>query len=240
MRVFPWPPFAACRNGRRGKGFPCIFLLHRGFRLCGGDQRAFRSPFGNLRPHAADGIFHRKRIFCGRRGKGFPCIFPASQRVSPLRRRPKGFPIAFWKPSAPCSGRDFPQKTDFLWKTRERLPLHFFASQRVSPLRRRPGGFSIAPWPHLGGAAIRFRKPLLCLMCSKQFFDFPKRITETVANLPPAQPPLFSISYALHMSRDSSLFRFTMKSCALVTIPRAERLPRSLSLFTVNSEISTQ
>ena len=190
MRVFPWPPFAACRNGRRGKGFPCISLLHRGFRLCGGDQRAFRSPFGNLRPHAADGIFHRKRIFCGRRGKGFPCIFPASQRVSVLRRR--------------------------------------------------PGGFSIAPWTHLGGDAIRFRRLLLCLMCSKQFFDFPKRITETVANLPPAQPPLFSISYALHMSRDSSLFRFTMKSCALVTIPRAERLPRSLSLFTVNSEISTQ
>ena len=190
MRVFPWPPFAACRNGRRGKGFPCIF--------------------------------------------------PASQRVSPLRRRPKGFPIALWKPSAPCSGWDFPQKTDFLWKARERRSLHFPASQRVSVLRRRPGGFSIAPWTHLGGAAILFRRPLLCLMCSKQFFDFHKRITETVANLPSAQPPLFSISYALHMSRDSSLFRFTMKSCALVTIPRAERLPRSLSLFTVNSEISTQ
>ena len=96
------------------------------------------------------------------------------------------------------------------------------------------------PLDPFGGTAIRFRKPLLCFMCSKQFFDFPKRITETVANLPPAQPPLFSISYALHMPRDSSLFRFTMKSCALVTIPRAERLPRSLSLFTVNSEISTQ
>ena len=35
---------------RQGKGLPCIFLFHRGFRLCGGDQRAFRSPFGNLRP----------------------------------------------------------------------------------------------------------------------------------------------------------------------------------------------
>ena len=173
-----------------GKAFLAFFLRHRGFRLCGGDQRAFRSPFGNLRP--------------------------------------------------PCSGRDFPQKTDFLWKARKRLSLHFLAAQRVSVLRRRPGGFPIAPWTHLGGDAIRFRRLLLCLMCSKQFFDFPKRITETVANLPSAQPPLFSISYALHMSRDSSLFRFTMKSCALVTIPRAERLPRSLSLFTVNSEISTQ
>ena len=27
-----------------------LFLFLRGFRLCGGDQRAFRSPFGNLRP----------------------------------------------------------------------------------------------------------------------------------------------------------------------------------------------
>ena len=27
-----------------------LFPSHRGFRLCGGDQRAFRSPFGNLRP----------------------------------------------------------------------------------------------------------------------------------------------------------------------------------------------
>ena len=35
---------------RQGRGLPCIFLFHRGFRLCGGDQRAFRSPFGNLRP----------------------------------------------------------------------------------------------------------------------------------------------------------------------------------------------
>ena len=30
---------------------PCylIFIVAEGFRLCGGDQRAFRSPFGNLR-----------------------------------------------------------------------------------------------------------------------------------------------------------------------------------------------
>ena len=223
-----------------GKAFLAFFLRHRGFRLCGGDQRAFRSPFGNLRPPCSGWDFPQKTDFLWKARKRLSLHFPASQRVSPLRRRPKGFPIALWKPSAPCSGWDFPQKTDFLWKARERLPLHFPASQRVSPLRRRLGGLSIAPWTHLGGTAIRFRRLLLCLMCSKQFFDFPKRITETVANLPSAQPPLFSISYALHMSRDSSLFRFTMKSCALVTIPRAERLPRSLSLFTVNSEISTQ
>ena len=173
-----------------GKAFLAFSCFTEGFASAEATKGLSDRPLETFGPHAADGIFHRKRIFCGRRGKGFPCIFPASQRVSPLRRRPEGF--------------------------------------------------SIAPWTHFGGTAIRFRKPLLCFMCSKKFFDFPKRITETVANLPSAQPPLFSISYALHMSRDSSLFRFTMKSCALVTIPRAERLPRSLSLFTVNSEISTQ
>ena len=32
-----------------GKELTFFFLFCRGFRLCGGDQRAFRSPFGNLR-----------------------------------------------------------------------------------------------------------------------------------------------------------------------------------------------
>ncbi len=36
--------------GRQGKDLPYFFLFYGGFRLCGGDQRAFRSPFGNLRP----------------------------------------------------------------------------------------------------------------------------------------------------------------------------------------------
>ena len=41
-------------------------------------------------------------------------------------------------------------------------------------------------------------------------------------------------------STPSPRARIVMKSCTLVTMPRAERLPRSLSLFTANSEISTQ
>ncbi len=32
-----------------GEGGFLVFLCFAGFRLCGGDQRAFRSPFGNLR-----------------------------------------------------------------------------------------------------------------------------------------------------------------------------------------------
>ena len=34
----------------KGKNLPYFFLFYGGFRLCGGNQRAFRSPFGNLRP----------------------------------------------------------------------------------------------------------------------------------------------------------------------------------------------
>ena len=34
----------------KGKSLNFLFLFLRRFRLCGGDQRAFRSPFGNLRP----------------------------------------------------------------------------------------------------------------------------------------------------------------------------------------------
>ena len=34
--------------------------------------------------------------------------------------------------------------------------------------------------------------------------------------------------------------RFTTKSCTFVTMPRADRLPRSASLLTTNSETSTQ
>ena len=37
----------SCR--RQEKGLPFFFPYRKGFRLCGGDQRAFRSPFGNLR-----------------------------------------------------------------------------------------------------------------------------------------------------------------------------------------------
>ncbi len=37
--------------GRQGKALSCFFLFLSRFRLCGGDQRAFRSPFGNLRTH---------------------------------------------------------------------------------------------------------------------------------------------------------------------------------------------
>ena len=58
----------------RKKALPFFFPYRKGFRLCGGDQRAFRSPFGNLRPFAAHGGFHKKQIPCGRQEKSLPCF----------------------------------------------------------------------------------------------------------------------------------------------------------------------
>ena len=52
------------------------FPYHKGFRLCGGDQRAFRSPFGNLRPFAASRNLYIKQLPCGRQEKGLPFFFP--------------------------------------------------------------------------------------------------------------------------------------------------------------------
>ena len=71
----PLDPFGAhpCMSGRNipqetkflrkaGKGLTFLFAHRKGFRLCGGDHRAFRSPFGNLRPLAATGnLYNHKR-----------------------------------------------------------------------------------------------------------------------------------------------------------------------------------
>ena len=45
----PSAPMLRMEISTRNKMLPC-FSRFAGFRLCGGDQRAFRSPFGNLRP----------------------------------------------------------------------------------------------------------------------------------------------------------------------------------------------
>ena len=71
-------------------------FLARGFRLCGGDQGAFRSPFGNLRrpPVEADGS-HKKQISCGGQGKraflSFFCFsgaFASAEATRGLSDRP--------------------------------------------------------------------------------------------------------------------------------------------------------
>ena len=90
---------------RQETGLPFFLPYHKGFRLCGGDQGAFRSPPGPLRGplFLVDGRnLSQETVSLQQAGNGPTFLFPASQRVSPLRRRPKGFPIALWKPSAPC------------------------------------------------------------------------------------------------------------------------------------------
>ena len=71
-------------------------FLARGFRLCGGDQRAFRSPFGNLRrpPVEAEGG-HKRWISCERQEKraflSFFCFsgaFASAEATRGLSDRP--------------------------------------------------------------------------------------------------------------------------------------------------------
>ena len=50
--------------GRQGKEPFLLSPYPKGFRLCGGDQRAFRSPFGNLRPLAASRNLCKKQLPC--------------------------------------------------------------------------------------------------------------------------------------------------------------------------------
>ena len=86
----------SCR--RQEKGLPFFFPYYKGFRLCGGDQRAFRSPFGNLRPFAAmqnrnlqKGVF---LLLAGNR----PSFFPYSREKLPLKQsKPPTRPYALWE-----------------------------------------------------------------------------------------------------------------------------------------------
>ena len=51
---------------RAGEKSFTFFLFLRGFRLCGGDQRAFRSPFGNLRRRCTKSTTNNRFLMEGR------------------------------------------------------------------------------------------------------------------------------------------------------------------------------
>ena len=57
--------------GRQGKALPYFFPFYGGFRLCGGDQRAFRSPFGNLRALCSKGVAQKNRFLVDGKEKPF-------------------------------------------------------------------------------------------------------------------------------------------------------------------------
>ena len=81
--------------GRQETGLPFFSPHRKGFRLCGGDQGAFRSPPGPLRGPSLYTWTKpptRNRFLVEGRKRAY-LSFPVSQRVSPLRRRPGGFPV---------------------------------------------------------------------------------------------------------------------------------------------------
>ena len=132
----------SCR--RQEKALPFFFPYRKGFRLCGGDQRAFRSPFGNLRPFAAHGGFHKKQIPCGRQEKSLPCFILFRGRVSPLRRRPGGFPLAPWTPSGERA-----------------LRIALFSNKTIRPAGTRRGA---VPYAFSGGSPQTLSLPLPMLL----------------------------------------------------------------------------
>ena len=118
--LFP-PLCCVAPDGRdRTAGLATIaaFFRTQGFRACGRDQRALRSPSGLLR----SAHFHT-------------CLF-SLQKESPLRRRPKGFPLALWKPSVRT-----PMFLDFCRNRTDRIRL------RHLPQRGRLWGRAKPPRP---------------------------------------------------------------------------------------------
>ena len=82
---------------RQETGLPFFLPYHKGFRLCGGDQGAFRSPPGPLRGPSLVCVgetSHKKQISCGRQEKGLPffsCIakdFASAEATRGLSDRP--------------------------------------------------------------------------------------------------------------------------------------------------------
>ena len=119
---------------RQGKGPILLFPYHKEFRLCGGDQRAFRSPFGNLRaPLLRTGLATRNRFLA--QGKEPSIFFPHHRRF----RLCGGDQGAFRSPPGPlrgpvflAGGRNLPQTAVSLWQAREMPFLLFPACTKPS------------------------------------------------------------------------------------------------------------
>ena len=142
-------------------------FLARGFRLCGGDQRAFRSPFGNLRVPLQQKGVREEQLFCGRQGKGPSLLegFASAEATKGLFGRPlETFGAHRLKRMEATRNR-------FLVEGKGKEPFSLFSvSQELSPLRRRPGGFPIAPWTPSGNFYLRqspTHRLFLCILVKK-------------------------------------------------------------------------
>ena len=143
--------------GRQRKGPSLLFLFWRGFRLCGGDQGAFRSPPGPLRGpslYAWTKPPTRNKLLAEGRKRPYLSFsritegFASAEATKGLSDRPL-------ETFGPLLRMGDSTKNSFLAAGRKRAYLSFPVSQRVSPLRRPPGGFPLAPWTPSGKRALR-------------------------------------------------------------------------------------
>ncbi len=135
--------------GWQGKALPYFFLFYGGFRLCGGDQRAFRSPFGNLRALCSKGVAQKNRFLVEGKGKTFLTSsrftegFASAEATKGLSDRPL-------ETFGPFAAKGWRKKQIPCGRQEKSSSLLFPVSQGISHLRVRPGGFPLAPWTPSG------------------------------------------------------------------------------------------
>ena len=85
--------------GKEGASF--LLSVSQEFRLCGGDQRAFRSPFETFGDHPLKRMgTARNRFLVQGKGRSFLASFCFAEDFASAEATKKAFSIALWKPSA--------------------------------------------------------------------------------------------------------------------------------------------
>ena len=132
LYVWAKPP---TRNKLLAEGRKRVYLsfpYRKGFRLCGGDQRAFRSPFGNLRPFAASRNLYIKQLPCGRQETGLTFFsritkdFASAEATKGL----SGRPLETFGPLLQCKIGICKKAFSCCW---QETGLPFFRREKTSP-----------------------------------------------------------------------------------------------------------
>ena len=138
-----------------GNGPNFLFPHHKGFRLCGGDQGAFRSPPGPLRGPSlyawAKPPTRNKLLAAGR--KRVYLSFPYHKGFRLCGGDQRAFRSPFGNLRALCS-KGVAQKTDSLWKAREKLFLAFSCLAGDFAPAGATRGLSARPLDPFGNASI--------------------------------------------------------------------------------------